>query len=299
MPVPTLALSPGPIVAASLARRSQPASCVVGALRRPCLAGQALKLDSHSRRRASVELIGAHALGDRRRHARPHLHAFTGVLALEVTRHVVQLRQDRAAVVGHQQLHALQLSAERALDPLPQLLAALAGERGHEHGIAVGGGHRPAVVVVQLVHLVQHEQRRLVAGADLVQHLVHRAHHLLQLLLGHRGVRDVQDQVGVHGLLERRLERLHQLVGQLADEPDRVRHQVVAPLVPVRARRRVERVEQPFPHAHVGVGERVQQRRLARVRVSGQRDARGVRLVAALAHHAPVALGLLEAPLQL
>ena len=109
----------------------------------------------------------------------------------------------------------------------------------------------------------------------------------------------MQDQVRVHGLLERRLERLHELVGQLADEPDRVGHQVVAPLVPVRARRRIERVEQPLPHAHVGVGERVQQRRLAGVRVAGQRDARRVRLVAALAHHAPVALGLLEPPLQL
>ena len=195
-----------------LARAQVPAGVVVvGALRRPASPDRRWN-STLTRARASVELIGAHALGDRRRHARPHPHALTGVLALEVTRHVVQLRQDRAAVVGHQQLHALELSAERALDPLAQLLAALAGERGHEHGIAVGGGHRPAVVVVQLVDLVQHEQRRLVAGADLVQHLVHRAHHLLQLVLGYRGVRDVQDQVGVHGLLERRLERLHQLV---------------------------------------------------------------------------------------
>ena len=41
---------------------------------------------------------------------------------------------------------------------------------------------------------------------------------------------------------------------------------------PHRARRRVERVEEPVLDADVGAGERVEQRRLARVRVAGERD---------------------------
>ena len=44
-----------------------------------------------------------------------------------------------------------------------------------------------------------------------------------------RRVGDVDDQVGERDLLQRRAERLHEVVGQLADEPDRVRDHRAAP----------------------------------------------------------------------
>ena len=46
----------------------------------------------------------------------------------------------------------------------------------------------------------------------------------------------MQDEVGEHGLLERRLEGLDELVGQLLDEADRVGHQVRAAAVLDRLR---------------------------------------------------------------
>ena len=75
-------------------------------------------------------------------------------------------------------------------------------------------------------------------------------------------------------------ERVDQLVGQLADEADGVGEEVGAALEAQRARRRVERVEQPVAHADVGARQRVEQRRLARVRVAGERDRRQVRALA-------------------
>ena len=77
-------------------------------------------------------------------------------------------------------------------------------------------GCRPAslapLLLVEQVGLVEDEQARLVAGPDLLEHLVDRLHVGDPPLLRRRGVDHVEDQVGEHGLLERRLERLDQLV---------------------------------------------------------------------------------------
>ena len=75
-------------------------------------------------------------------------------------------------------------------------------------------------------------------------------------------------------LLERRLERLDELMRELADEADRVGDEVAAAAVAVGAGGRVERVEEPLPHPDPRARERVQQRRLARVRVAGEGDGR-------------------------
>jgi hypothetical protein len=82
----------------------------------------------------------------------------------------------------------------------------------------------------------------------------------------------VQDQVGEPRLLERRLERLDKLVGQLADEADGVGDQILAAVVLVGARGRVEGVKQALPHPDTGAGESVQHRRFARIGVAGERD---------------------------
>src|SRR3954464_1217730 len=61
---------------------------------------------------------------------------------------------------------------------------------------------------------------------------------------------------------------------------------------PHRARVRVERVEQPVAHADLRAGERVQKRRLAGVRVTGERDLRQGAALALGAHDGTRALDL-------
>ena len=85
---------------------------------------------------------------------------------------------------------------------------------------------------------------------------------------------------------------------QLADEAHRVGDQVVAVAVAERARGRVERLEEAVAHRDVGVGERVQQRRLAGVGVAGQRDQRQVGAHPAGALRAARARHAVDAPAQ-
>src|SRR5581483_9840159 len=69
----------------------------------------------------------------------------------------------------------------------------------------------------------------------------------------------------------------------------------VAPAVVVEAaRRRVERLEQPVVDRGVGARERVQQRRLADVRVAGERDRRRLRAPAGLPARLALAAQLAE-----
>ena len=61
---------------------------------------------------------------------------------------------------------------------------------------------------------------------------------------------------------------------QAADEADRVGDEVLAAVVLEAARRRVEGLEETVVHRGAGAGEGVQERRLADVRVAGERDRR-------------------------
>ena len=130
------------------------------------------------------------------------------------------------------------------------------------------------LLVVQQVDLVEGEQARPVPRTDLVEHVVHRGHHLVHVALGRRGVHHVHDQVRAHRLLERGREGLHELVRELADEADRVREQVLPAGDLERSGGRVERVEQALAHAHLGARDRVEERGLAGVRVAGERHRR-------------------------
>ena len=129
---------------------------------------------------------------------------------------------------------------------------------------------------------------------DLLQHVLDRAGHREELLLGRGRVDDVQDEVGEPGLLQRGRERVHELVRQLADEADGVGHQERAALQAQRAGRRIERVEQPVADADLGAGERVQQRRLAGVRVAGERHVGQVGALALGAHHGARGLDVVQ-----
>ena len=130
------------------------------------------------------------------------------------------------------------------------------------------------LLLAQEVDLVEDQQPRLLARADLRQDAVDCLHVGEPPLLRGGGVDHVQDQVGEDGLLERRLESLNQLVGQLFDETDRVGEQVVAAGELEGPRRRVEGVEEAVADLDLGPGEGVQERRLAGVGVAGEGDPR-------------------------
>ena len=98
-----------------------------------------------------------------------------------------------------------------------------------------------------------------------------------------RGVHDLEQEVGLDGLGERAVERGHEVVGQLADEPHRVGEQHHLALGAHHlAGGGVERGEQAVFDEHAGPGERVEQRALARVRVAHERDAELATPLAAL-----------------
>ena len=155
-----------------------------------------------------------------------------------------------------------------------------------------------AALVVEGVGLVEHEQARAVAGADLLEDGVDGAQHLVHLDLGHRGVDDVQHEVGDRRLLERRAEGVDQLMGQLADEADGVGQQVGPAVEPRRARARIQRVEEAVGDADRRPGERVEQRRLAGVGVADERHLRQVGALALGAHHGARGLDLGQLALQ-
>ena len=81
----------------------------------------------------------------------------------------------------------------------------------------------------------------------------------------------MEDEVGDERLFERRGEPFDELVRQPADEADGVGDEVAPPLVLVAACRRVERLEQPVANGDTGVRQRVEERRLAGVRVARER----------------------------
>jgi hypothetical protein len=110
-----------------------------------------------------------------------------------------------------------------------------------------------------------------VVGADLGED---RAHGLdLPVGVATGGVDHVDEQVGLADDLERRAERLDELVGQLAHEADGVGEQHGLATGQVEAPdARVEGGEEPVLDEHAGVGQAVQQRRLAGVGVPDDRD---------------------------
>ncbi len=105
----------------------------------------------------------------------------------------------------------------------------------------------------------------------------------------------MHDQVCAERFLQGGREGVHESVRQLADEADGVGQQVAAPTDLERAGGGVERVEQPVAHAHLGAGERVQQRGLACVRVAGQRHSRQAGALALGAHRVARGLGVAQA----
>src|SRR5207248_8842700 len=106
-------------------------------------------------------------------------------------------------------------------------------------------------------------------------HFLEHGSDRLELLLGVRAARidDVQEQAGLPGFFERRLERSDQMMRQIADEADRVTEQDAAPVRDLPGPGAgVERREELVAGHHFAAGELVEQRALAGVGVADERD---------------------------
>ena len=153
-------------------------------------------------------------------------------------------------------------------------------------------------VVGRDVGLVEHQQLGHLVGTDLCQHVAHSIE--LAERIGGAGIDDVHEVVGERGDLERALEGLDQSVRQVAHEPDRVGEQHrLAARQRQSTRGGVERGEQAVLDQHAGVGEQVQQRRLAGVRVADDGDVGEAAAAAALALQRPRCRPVAEVGLEL
>ena len=118
---------------------------------------------------------------------------------------------------------------------------------------------------------------------------------------GSDGVDDLDEDVGPVDLLEGRPERVDELVRELVDEADRVGDDRGLALAEADlAARRVERGEQlVLGPGDLGADERVEQGRLAGVRVADDADRRGEPPIAAAGRRRPVLADLLDPLLHL
>src|SRR3984893_388383 len=185
----------------------------------------------------------------------------------------MQCRDHVAASIRHRELDDARQRPQSRGHRLEQLVDAFAGEGRDRNRARVRTEQRADRVGIGGVDLVHDDELGHVPRADLSQNPVHRL-DLGLALVGAR-VDHVQQQVGVGDLLECRSERLDELVREPAHEADRVREQDdLAAEESKAARRRIERGEEPVLHEHAGLGDPVQQRRLARVGVTDQGDRR-------------------------
>ena len=159
---------------------------------------------------------------------------------------------------------------------------SLSGESRQLHRGGKPVREAPPSQCVDRIDLVDDDLEREVGCADLVQHGVDRRSLFIELIVGRRRVDDVEDEIGHQGFLEGRGESLHELGRETPDEADGVCHEVAATLVHERSGGRIERLEQAVVHGHVCIGQGIQQRRLAHVRVAGERHGRRLRPAAFL-----------------
>ncbi len=212
--------------------------------------------------------VGREAVNLAARQARDDEDSLGRVLAL-VDRGAerIELVQASPLLERQQQPHALEPLSEALGDAGPELVEALAREGGDLQRIRIPIREAAPPERVDRVNLVDDELGGQLVRADLAQDVVDGGDLLDEALLGRGSIHDVEDEVGHERLLERRGEALDQLVRQTPDEAHGVGDEIAAALLLEAAGHRVERFEQPVADGDSGVGERVEERRLAGVRV--------------------------------
>src|SRR5712691_3010421 len=174
--------------------------------------------------------------------------------------------------------HAADVERQPRGDGLDQLVNALPGER-RDAERRRGQVVQPAPLArCQRIALVVDLEERHVDRADLVEHLPDGVH--AAIAIGSGRIDDVQHQVGVARLLERRPEGGDQRVRQPVDETDSVRDEELAAVRQAQLpHERIERDEERVGRLRVRPRQPIEQRRLSGVRVADERHGRHRRLV--------------------
>ena len=191
----------------------------------------------------------------------------------------MHLCKELAGRVRHAALDSDGEAEERALDRLEKPRQTLAKLRRGHHRVrrrhALVDAHPLRAIkrqAVQRVRLVEDKDLRRSLGLELLDDALHRPH--LLACERRRRVDHMQDERRLLELLERRPKGRDEFGGQLLDEAHRVGEEHLLPTgQPHAARRRIERREVQVVGVHLGrAAQRVQQRRLAGVRVPDYRD---------------------------
>ncbi len=151
---------------------------------------------------------------------------------------------------------------------------------------------------IHRVDLVHDELSRQIVGADLMEDGIDGGDLFLQPAVARRRVDDMQNEIGDERFLERRRKSFDELGRESPDEPDGVRHEIPSAFELECACRRVECLEQPVLDGNRGSGQRVQQRRLADVRVTGERNGRRLRAPPSFSSHVALLAQVLQASSQ-
>ena len=176
-------------------------------------------------------------------------------------------RGDHAALlIRKEQLYAVLSASELRLDGLPERVQPIAARRRDRDLVAPARNF----VVRDKITLVIAFQNGRAGLCQLRDQAVHDRDMILTLRVG--AVDDVDEQIRIFQLLKRSAERFDQMVRQLCDKADRVRQQRLTRIGDGQLPRRgVERVEQAVIRRDIRACERVQKRRLARVRIADER----------------------------
>jgi len=170
----------------------------------------------------------------------------------------VDRRHEVAAVVGHDRAHLDLGQRQGRLDRRTQLVDALPRAGGDEQRLRLEAAQQHPLVLREEVRLVEDDELAGVARADVADHVAHRLQ--LRRGVGVRAVDDVEDDVGLADLLERRAERLDELMRQVAHEADRVGQRVGAAVRRLGAADRgIQRREQGVLDEHARTREAVEE----------------------------------------
>jgi len=218
-------------------------------------------------------------------------HAIIAVLLGLDVAELVQAGDDVVAVVGHEQRGGAEFAGDQLGAAIEQGLDAGPGFRGNEEGVGREGAGVREHGRIGGIGLVENGERRLVVGAELAQDFERGG-----VMLGDVGVGDVEqmnEEIGHDDLLKRGLEGLDEIVGQAADEADRVGHeQLLVVAEQELAGGGIERGEKLVLDEDGRAGEAVEERGLAGVGVADDgggrhRDAQAARALHAALLHDP------------
>ena len=147
------------------------------------------------------------------------------------------------------------------------------------------------------IDLVVDLQTRDLVAADLGEHLLHVGHETGTMRC--RCLHDMEQQRGIARLLEGRAERRHQLMRKPADEADRIGDEhpsAVGKGEPAQGR--VQGCKELIGLEDTGLGQAVEECRLARVGIAHKREHRQLGLVACLAPLSALHLDAIQAPIK-